>query len=470
MTDQSDPAKPVSPVIQRVIAKIHAELLEACPIQRFSEEFLGKPLERVGKVEQDGIEYDTVRLLDHRRIRVEYATGLLIEYQPVHDAIVFGELDQLFFRALMEELSHLLEQQLYHAVLFETRNAVGGEVDPETFFHLMGHISTSYAREFLRDPSVTRYLLWATGSDPQHRLLKSLSSARAFLDLVREVSQSSVEDRPVRAVIGWFKSKQQVRMWTDGDTMFSEPLAAHKLTEFRAILPLAGDGAHMLCIVRNRVVAVSRTSLFKHYEIPLGHTGVSPVIVRFFGAGHAEVLAPRGNRLNRILTIFNGRPQVRDPDATSAAIVRLLTSILSDTPRSRLVAFGYLVVELSAHRKGASILISHDFPDLVASVRVRTRSVEVNAFSRRRDDASAKLHYIAHTFSDGAVCLDHRLRIVGFAAILPIQSADGLPQGVGARHISAASYTNRVIGCVAVVVSQDGPISVFYKGGLLMRS
>jgi len=49
----------------------------------------------------------------------------------------------------------------------------------------------------------------------------------------------------------------------------------------------------------------------------------------------------------------------------------------------------------------------------------------------------------------------------------PEKAAPNLPSGLGARHAAAAAVTQNT-GCVAIVVSQSGTVSVFRGGGLVM--
>ena len=49
----------------------------------------------------------------------------------------------------------------------------------------------------------------------------------------------------------------------------------------------------------------------------------------------------------------------------------------------------------------------------------------------------------------------------------PEKAAPDLPSGLGARHAAAAAVTQNT-GCVAIVVSQSGTVSVFRGGGLVM--
>jgi DNA integrity scanning protein DisA with diadenylate cyclase activity len=71
---------------------------------------------------------------------------------------------------------------------------------------------------------------------------------------------------------------------------------------------------------------------------------------------------------------------------------------------------------------------------------------------------------------DGAILIDTDLKVLAFGAILPFLEKGYMDVKHGARHNAALSFTKGKSDIFAVVLSQDGPISVVYDGKYLWRS
>lgn len=70
---------------------------------------------------------------------------------------------------------------------------------------------------------------------------------------------------------------------------------------------------------------------------------------------------------------------------------------------------------------------------------------------------------------DGALHLDREGRLKGFGCLLDGMASAREDRAHGARFNSALRFTETHEGCLVIVISADGPISVFRKGALLGR-
>lgn len=85
-------------------------------------------------------------------------------------------------------------------------------------------------------------------------------------------------------------------------------------------------------------------------------------------------------------------------------------------------------------------------------------------------DLAPLRHALAQT--DGATVFDHSgtLRRMGVRLVPSVEAEDAVPAIGGTRHTSGRRFSYDVPDAVVVVVSEDGPVTVFRKGELVGRS
>jgi len=393
-----------------------------------------------------------------RSFRIVYPSGMRVLHTIANDYQTFATLDRIFLRSAHEELSGFQYTEILQ--LFRL-SSVPRE---DAFEYLVGMGTVMAASLFHVGPILVRYLLWAARGDPQKvpAPLATLASAKAYLDLVRELSQATIEDVPIRTGIAWFSTKQELRQWAIGSTRFDTPIEQVSFATLKRILPLASKDDLFIALVGDQASGVIR---LPRVSIGIGRVPTTsrprPLIARIDGPGNIDIMAlDPGPTASAVLSFRNGAPRVRDPAAVREALSSLLLARLQKASRKQVRALVNCAIELSMLRKGSIFVVSDQASSLVSSIRVRTSAVETSA---NRGDLRAAQHFLAHALTDGAVCMTSTMRLTHFGAILPVAPAT-LPTLGGARHTSAAAYTQVVPGSLAIVVSQDGPISVFESG------
>lgn len=436
--------------------------LDEKPVEDLVRQFLHKAVECIGaeSTPTRGDEEETSRLgelaeFTDRRFTLRLPTGLLLRYRPSREDVVFAPIERHFLEACVQVLGsacYLLEST--------PRGDLRGRLHSASAFHTLLRP---------RDQILQRYLMKALAS--AHSDLTAVSSRAAiwrFLDLLEEMQQASVEGVPVRTALAFFRDSESAVAGSAASTRLDEPPVLGGYSSLKPLVPVADGEVGAILVGGDRILGVG-------YRPHPGWGAVvpddfedrrCPLVVRFRGSGKVEVRAVVDGHATTVVALVEGRPVIRDETAVLSTIARRILELLPDKPRSDVERLCRLFLRMARFDHGATFLIGDAFPDLVRVLACRTDGFEQRVVEGHGDDALGDL-LLHHGFTDGAVLLDRELRLRGLGAILPVDRVESTAD-LGARHTSALSYTRRVRDVVAVVASQDGPISIVSEGRILV--
>lgn len=115
--------------------------------------------------------------------------------------------------------------------------------------------------------------------------------------------------------------------------------------------------------------------------------------------------------------------------------------------------------------------IINDMPVSLISPLVQDKTIhqagkEIHKLYCSHNKLNAVEHFVASiSYIDGAVLLGRDFKIIGFGARFTAKKENGALENVGMRHKSAHDFCCKTLGAIAIVVSQDGRITVYSNNG-----
>ncbi len=187
-----------------------------------------------------------------------------------------------------------------------------------------------------------------------------------------------------------------------------------------------------------------------------------PLILSIQGNGKIHFLEGRSDQNKMILQIINSKPVIRDNNFIQKFIFESLKSYATVNDE-QVEIFSKWVMGLSQKKHGTS-LIFKVITESIEKKLVKTIAVnfENNNFlnhNNLRHDLSL-LDSIVNP--DGAVVFGKNLIPSNISTILPIGKSS-LGTSGGARHNSVSNFTKE-FSCLGIVISEDGPITIFENG------
>ncbi len=195
-----------------------------------------------------------------------------------------------------------------------------------------------------------------------------------------------------------------------------------------------------------------------------------PMIMSVQGTG--KILFIEGRQANKnqsILEINNSRPLIRDGVFVHNRICETLSTIYGSL-HAKIEFFARWIISLSQKKHGTSLIFLNVDREanekLVASLPIIEESGEFLDMNSPRHDMFLLNNL---TKPDGAVIFNSELIPTHISTILPINTnIKSRLKGGGARHNSVANFTE-AFNCTGIVVSEDGPISIFRNGDRINR-
>lgn len=192
-----------------------------------------------------------------------------------------------------------------------------------------------------------------------------------------------------------------------------------------------------------------------------------PLILSIQGTGKIIFLEGRSDYNRTILQITDSKPIIRDNDFIEKFIYDSLKKSTMATD-DQLEVFSKWVMSLSQKKHGTSLIFSdissRNEKKLVKHVRISIK----NKLFLDRDEARYDLSLLDSIISpDGAVVFNKSLMPTHIGTILPIGKSSKGTSG-GARHNSVANFSKE-IKCLGIVISEDGPITIFKNGNILIK-
>lgn len=164
---------------------------------------------------------------------------------------------------------------------------------------------------------------------------------------------------------------------------------------------------------------------------------------------------------------MNSKIIIRDNSFIKNYLNECLKSFL-DVPEGKIELFSKWVMSLSQKKHGTSLIFcdldNNSESKLVKTVKITLEKAKFIEKPNLRYDLTL-LDYIVNP--DGAVIFNNKLVPTHISTILPIGKSNQSASG-GARHNSVANFTKKM-KCLGIVVSEDGPISIFKSGKRLIK-
>jgi hypothetical protein len=189
-----------------------------------------------------------------------------------------------------------------------------------------------------------------------------------------------------------------------------------------------------------------------------------PLILSVQGNGRILFIEGRRRRNQSILEINNSRPLIRDSIFVQNIIERNLRA-LANGNHANIQFLSRWIMSLSQKKHGTSIIFLEVTPEIEKGlVKSQPIAEERGEFLQRENSRHDLFLLDSLTKPDGAIIFNFQLIPTHISTILPINPKIRMVQkGGGARHNSISNFTG-VFKCTGIVISEDGPISIFNNG------
>lgn len=194
-----------------------------------------------------------------------------------------------------------------------------------------------------------------------------------------------------------------------------------------------------------------------------------PLILSIQGNGKIIFIEGRRIRNQPILEINNSKPLIRDTMFVQRAIQQTLASITGKSSE-RIDFFSKWILSLSQKKHGTSLIFLNITAELEKKL-VKSQRVEEESGSFLSGESLRHDMFLLDclTQPDGAIIFNSHLTPTHISTILPINTEiKQRDAGGGARHSSVSNFT-KAFNCMGIVVSEDGPISIFNRGVSIMK-
>jgi hypothetical protein len=192
-----------------------------------------------------------------------------------------------------------------------------------------------------------------------------------------------------------------------------------------------------------------------------------PLIVSVQGAGRIFFIEGGYDRNALLFEIVNNSPIIRD----GGFIRGLLQSYLEKyTSSDKIDSFIEWILSLGPKRKGTSIVILKSDSNILERSAIKYFKIHYSEgiFLSNSDDQRYDFNLLDHfTLIDGGIVLSENLVPTYIGTIVPNKRGNSF-DGVGARHNSIMSFTE-LNDCLGIVISEDGPITIYEQGRQLLK-
>ncbi len=189
-----------------------------------------------------------------------------------------------------------------------------------------------------------------------------------------------------------------------------------------------------------------------------------PMILSVQGNGKIIFIEGRRSRNQLILLISNSKPLIRDAAFVERTIKAALIEI-APQEAEKIEFLSKWIISLSQKKHGTSLVFLDATEDIEKKlVKSQGISEESGEFLKDRNSRHDMFLLDSLTKPDGAIIFNSDLMPTHISTILPINT-EIKPQekSGGARHSSVSNFTD-AFKCTGIVVSEDGPISIFKNG------
>lgn len=379
---------------------------------------------------------------------------------------------QIFFRVLMQYISYFYESiqnniPIENGALKASPSFIAkGDIwlyniqrtiIIEYIYNLFNTYDEDYSNNFKLAPNPIRY---------------DLDTVNSILDFAHELSTKKVENKEIYCGFIFHDKPSEVRPNSVRSIKFQKHFDFGDFGQIKNYLEVSNGQNIFFNVTKDKIthLFITRDKLNEIYFNPIGHGKTfqnRPLILSIQGNGKIHFLEGRSDHNKTILQINNSKPIIRDNRFIQKFIYDSIKEF-SNADSEKIEVFSKWVMSLSQKKHGTS-LIFNEVSESVENKLVKTVKVSFgnNSFLENRNLRHDLFLLDSIVNPDGAVIIGKNLMPSHISTILPIgQSATGTSGG--ARHNSVSNFS-REIKCLGIVISEDGPITIFKNGEKLIK-
>jgi len=294
----------------------------------------------------------------------------------------------------------------------------------------------------------------------------------SIYELANEISSRKIENKEIFCGFIFHDHPDQIDSNSVKYVQFQDPIAFGDFSKLKKFIEVS-NGQNIFFNVSKGLIThvfITKDSVNEIFLDPLstGKTFSSrPLIVSIQGNGKIHFIEGKPNVNKTVLQIFHSRPVIKDSNFIKQFLIDTISEI-SNEVNGQVELFVKWIMSLSQKRHGAS-LIFKNLDEKITEKFVKT--VEIKSSSTYFNNSDRNIYDISILDGlinpDGTVIFNKSLNLTNISTILPISENSTGTFG-GARHNSVANFTKE-FKCTGIVVSEDGPISIFKDGKRLMK-
>ncbi|MBC3540413.1 DNA integrity scanning protein DisA nucleotide-binding domain protein [Rufibacter sediminis] len=293
-----------------------------------------------------------------------------------------------------------------------------------------------------------------------------------IFDFGIELSTKKVENKEIYCGFIFHDDGDEVKFNSVKSFKFEKQFDFGNFGQLKSYLEIS-NGQNIFFNVTNEKIThlfITKDKLNEIYLSPMGNGKTfqsRPLILSVQGNGNIYFLEGRSDQNKILLQIVNSQPLIRDNDFIKKFIYNSLEEFTT-VDDIKLEVFSKWIMSLSQRKHGTSLLFNNITNEtqskLVKSIQI---TFDSGSFLEKRTLPYDLSLLDSITNPDGAVIFNKNLTPTHISTILPIgQNATG--ESGGARHNSIANFTNE-FSCLGIVISEDGPITIFKNGKKLIK-
>ncbi|MEA5128304.1 MAG: diadenylate cyclase [Proteiniphilum sp.] len=378
---------------------------------------------------------------------------------------------QVFFRVLMQYMSYFysiikrnmpIEDDILKASpQFTAINEIWlynieRTIIIEYMYNLFNTFDEQYSNEFRFAPRPTRY---------------NLDLINTILDFAYELNTKKIENKEIYCGFIFHDNEDDIQYNSIYSIKLKKTFDFGDFSQIKNYLDISNGQNIFFNVTNNRIthILVTRNKLNEIYINPIGDGKAfqrRPLILSIQGNGKILFLEGRQDNNKVILQIVNSKLIIRDNNFIKSFIINHLRKFTENNRQIEL--FSKWIMSLSQKKHGTSLIFKEiNFNEEKKLVKSMPIILENNILfdSERMEQSLILLDNIVNP--DGAVIFNRQLIPIHISTILPIGKSKTSGSG-GARHNSVRNYTEK-FQCLGIVISEDGPITIFKDGIQLIK-
>lgn len=309
------------------------------------------------------------------------------------------------------------------------------------------------------------------GTTPQNTIRYDIDLINKIYDFSLELNTKKIENKDVYCGFIFHTDLKLVEKNAIDCIKFVDPIRFGNFGRLKNYLQISNGLNSFFNVTNNKIthlIFMKQMHKFFFGNVEEGQKlENNPLVVSIQGNGKIFFVEGRSNQNKIILQIINSKHIIRDTEFIRKFLIQTLSDF-SNATKTQIELFSKWIMSLSLKKHGSSLIFKDITPEIEARfIKTIKISISSDLFSklRRRRHDIIELNSIVNP--DGAVIFNEGLRPTHISTLLPIENVSCDVVG-GSRHNSVANFT-KVIDCLGIVISEDGPITIYNKGEVLIR-